>query len=633
MPQTAAEHDARAGAVGGPVTDRREYTDVWSWTAPKYRIRARVLLIVNLVLYGGLCVFTHWLHVVRLFDFTWESYSAPFRFWGDQPQSLYDFVLYPISVELSAMHGVVIGLLFASIVAVPISVSILYRFRNALPFCALVLIFAHLPWMAITLVASCILAGVRPFRMSFRYASALVALLPILLYLYLGTRGAADTLGTSISPEQSLLRNAPWVLAILAASTMLALIIFIARIVRYRPGAVAPVMAVMFVTPVVLFHFYIGVDQLKYRVLALEYGPRAKRFEPVQEASEKIRAFVHEWTHPRRTRDARRDTVLALWSGDPRMRAALKHRISNLLLLELMQSRRAAYEACNYFIADHPDSRFVPNVLFIQARALDTRLDELRLVGENAQRELYTDFPHVQSEPVWTNLLTQYPHSPLALAARVRVAQLRLRQGDVYNALAALGAPGTWGASVAVPATQAAGPSPAAAAAPDETFDLDPQPYLLEAQRLHELIVDNVDSQDTTLDVEALQALASLDPHRAGYHDQLQRLAREFAESRLYPNLVMRWVMSHPELAQRRRLLEAFVQRFSHDDAVREAMFQLADLDLTGGSDEARRQRGVELLGELVERFPGTYWARLAGERLRLLAPLASPTTTPAEAP
>ena len=164
---------------------------------------------------------------------TW-SHSA---FWGPQTHSLYDFILHPISViDQTPIHGVVIGLVMASIIAVPISVSILYRFRSALPFIAAVLVFGHLPWMAITLVTSCVLASVRPFRLSFRFGSALVAMLPILLYLLLATRGPGDPLSASISPERKLLLVGPWLLAILAACTMMAAIIFIAHLANYRPA-------------------------------------------------------------------------------------------------------------------------------------------------------------------------------------------------------------------------------------------------------------------------------------------------------------------------------------------------------------------------------------------------------------
>ena len=166
-------------------TERTEYVDVWSRTEAKYRIRAGLLLAINLLLFCGLCVFTHWLHTAELHDFSLDSYFSPLRFWDSQAPNLNDFVLFPISVTQTPAHAIVLGLLVGTIVAVPIVVAILYRMKSAIPFVAAVAVFAHMPWMSVTLTLSCVLAGVWPFRMSFRFSSALVGMLPVLLYLFL----------------------------------------------------------------------------------------------------------------------------------------------------------------------------------------------------------------------------------------------------------------------------------------------------------------------------------------------------------------------------------------------------------------------------------------------------------------
>lgn len=619
---TAAHEPNRSApsAPAGAATDTGPsvYLTVWSWTERKYRIRAAALLIVNLLLFCGLCVFAHWLHVGHPFDFGPASYLEPLRFWGPQTQNLYDFILYPISVDETPVYGVVVGLLVASIVAVPISVSILYGFRSALAFCAAVLVFAHMPWMALTLVASCILAAVPPFRMQFRYASALVGLLPIVLYLYLATRGGAAAVSASISPERTLLLAGPWLLAILAACTMLAAIIFIGRVVRYRPGAVAPIIAVMFATPLVLFHAYVGADLLAYRVLESEYGPRSQRFEPVQDATGQILDFVHQRTQRRGDAAAQQAIVRALWSGSDAEAEGFKQRISNHVQVELLKDRHNAYEACRAFIAGHPRSRFLPQVLFIQARVLDTRLDELDFLGTNTQRKLYADFPHAQSDHVWSTLLSKYPESPLALAARLRVAQLRLRDGQIGGALAVLG-----------PATGTGTPSLPALSPLEANLGFDPQPYLFEIDRLRELILRNAPPADElSQGTEPLRALAALDPHRRGYQAQLRRLAHEFRASPLYPNLVVRWADAHRDRATRIAKLRACIAAFPDDDAVVEALFQLADLEVQAAGDEATRATGLARLQRIVTEHGDSCWARLAAERLRVFG---RPTTTPSQ--
>ena len=269
----------------------------------------------------------------------------------------------------------------------------------------------------------------------------------------------------------------------------------------------------------------------------------------------------------------------------------------------------------------------------MQARALDTRLDERALLGGSAQRELYADFPHVESEPVWSSLLTAYPQSPLAIAARCRLAQLRLRKGDIDGALAALAPPAV--------SDQSPPPSDKPPAArpllrkepPESTLGYDPEQDLFDARYLRELILANRD--DPTYGNEPLQALASLDAHRPGYRDQLLRLIQRFPGSHLHDNLIVRWADTTADRTERAARLLACVQHYPASDALPEAMFELADLEVQalGSADEARRAAGVARMRELVTCFPQSCWAKRATERLRLLQPRPAQSTHPAVPP
>jgi outer membrane protein assembly factor BamD (BamD/ComL family) len=612
--------------------------DVWSHTPRRHRRRAIVLLLLNLLLYCGLCVFTYWLHLAKPFDFSWESYAAPFDFWGPQRQNLNDFILYPINVERTPMHGVVLGLLVAAIVAVPISVALLYRFASALPFVAAVVVFAHMPWMAVTLLSSCVLASVRPFRMSFQFGSALVGLLPVLLYLYLSTRPSPEQLASLGSPEQKLVLIGPWILAVLAACVMLGVILLIARIVQYRPGAVAPVMAVMFATPAILFHYNVGVDELRYRVLELEYGPRSKRFEPVQDATEKINELFLRWTRAGPLDEHGRSALRAIWSERREDLLALKSRVVRKINLEVLANRRDGIEAWDDFIGDHPKSAYVPCALFVQARTFDTRLDERKLIGESAQRELYADFPHVQSERIWAALLAQYPDSPLAITARVRLAQLRLRSGDTGGAAQLL-------AALPDPTGPSARPSPSPPATqpgllrllesepPEASLEFDPAPYLLEGRRLYELICANRD--DPRHGDRPLHELAGLDPHRPQYQAELARLAERYPDALLRDNLVLRWVVTTVSRNDQADHLVRFVDEYPDGDALPEAMFRLGEIEVqaAGAENEARRTAGIARLREVVRRFGDSTWAADAAERLRFIEPAPIKTSAAAVRP
>jgi hypothetical protein len=623
----AALGGEQAAKAAGKVDDRPPILTVWSRSEPKYRVRAIVLLLVNLLLYCGLCVFTHWLHVARPFDFGWESYAAPMKFWGEQTQNLNDFVLYPINVEQTPMHGVVLGLLVASIVAVPISVAILYGFAFALPFVAAVFVFAHMPWMAVTLVGSGILASVRPFRLSFRFGAALVGMLPVILYLYLATRGTPQQIGTYASPDQRLLLLAPWILAILAACAMVGTILLIARIVNYRPGAVAPVMAVMFATPAILFHLYVGFDEVSYRVLEAEYGPRSNRFG-AREVTDKIFELLDaDMDEPLRQQ------LLGVWFGQSEHLLALHQRLARRLVKEHLAERRAAYQACRRFIADHPQSRYIPHVLFMQASVLDSRLDIRRTLPPTnpLRRELYSDYPHAQSEEAWRPLLNRYPESPFAIAARLRLAQLHLRRGEVDEAADLLaGLPRTSDARApAQLSTRPVAPQWQSWSERERSLGFDPEPYLSEAHRLRELIAANRD--DPKYGRTPLQELARLDPHRPTYRRQLLNLAQRYRDCLLYDNLVVAWAVAQPDRAERAAKLALCIYNFPDGDAVAAAMFQLGELEIQarGENAEQRRQEGIARLREVTQRFQGTYWAQAAAARLRAIEPAGEGAAAP----
>jgi hypothetical protein len=563
----AVEPGVPAGASEKPIVN------VWSHGTRKYRIRAVVLLLLNLVLFGGLCIFTHWLHVARPFDFSWSSYVEPLKFWGEQTQTLNDFVVYPVSVEQNLMHGVVLGLLVASIVAVPISVAILYGFAYALPFIAAVFTFAHMPWMALTLVGSCVLAAVKPFRLSFRFGAALVGMLPVIVYLYLATQGAPQQIGTYSSPDQRLLVSAPWFLAILAACVMLGITMAISRIVNYRPGAVAPVMAIMFATPAILFYRYVGFDEVSYRVLESLYGPRA----PILAARDVTDDILRMLKESLESDD--RERMLGSFLADVDTRSALLQPVVRRLQRSFLADRRQAYEACRRFIADHPKSRYVPCALYIQAHALDTRLDIRKLLSPEVspRREPYSDFPHIQAEEVWQALLTNYPDSPLAAAARLRLAQLRLRRGDVPSTSKLL-EPVAKNAPQTQTSTRPNGVL-MWAGRPESSLQFDPQPYMQESRHLYELIAANRD--DPRYGNEPLKRLAGLDPRRADYRRELLSLAAKFPGALLEDNLLLEWAAATPDRAEREANLAACIAAFPKGDAAAQAELDLARLRVT----------------------------------------------------
>ena len=611
------EDDSAAvvAALSGGGGAQSEIVDVWSRTEPRYRLRAFLLLGVNLALFCGLCVFTFWLREARLFDFSLSAYVAPAEFWASDSPSLNNYLIAPISIERTPEHAVVLGLLLASIVSVPIVIAILYRFLAALPFAAAVFVFAHMPWMAFTLLCSCVLAALPPFRMKFRFASALVAMLPMVAYLYLATRSGSEQLAGT-SPSQLSLLGAPWVIAILAAAAMAAVTLGIARLVNYRPGAVAPVVSVMFAAPVILFHARVGVDELDYRVLESRVGPLAPAFRPIQDLRPKLHDLVQQIANDETLYNRHLPDLLAALSGEriPEPRLFL-----GVFVSDFLAQRAQAYEICAKFIADYPNSRYLPCVLFIQARALDTRLNERMLFGIEPFQELYCDFPHVQSEAVWTALHHEYSQSPLSAAASVRLAQLRLRLGDVAGALEiADAALDRETPSTTQPVTGMLSTEP-----PEASLAFDPAPYKRELRRMYELILANRD--DATHGDRPLVDLASLDSRRAQYATQLLRLADRYRDGLLADNLAVHYAIAQQSLAEREQMLRDLIPRLPEGDALPEALLRLGSIEMRAHPEDASaRERGLALLREARERFPGSCWADEASDLLRIYEPAAT---------
>lgn len=597
---------------------RIDNVDHWLRLHSKYRVRALVLIIFNLLLFCGLCIFTYWLHTARLFDFSPSGYLDPFQFWGEQPVTLHTFLRYPIDVSRTPIHGAVLGLLVASIVAVPIAVAILYRFYAALPFIAAIVIFAHMPWMAITLTGSCILASAKPFRMRFRFGSALVGLLPILLYLVMANRSGADTLLLSeFAPDQRPLLITPWVLAVLAAAGMLATILWIASIVQYRPGAVAPVLAIMVAAPTVLFFTKVGDDELVYRVLELEYGPQAARYTP-SKSSAVIEQQLQDML--RELNPSVREFAI-YWAQDGG--EALRQRAVRKLLTNHLEERDRAERKCNAFLRDHPRSRYVPNVLYIKGIALDRRLTTNERSWQLEQDSVYADFPHPASSETWQVLWSTFPDSPLSLTAGLRLAQLSLRRGAVDTALQQLDA--LEARAITLEPVINAPPAPGLfqESTSIETLGVNPMLDVAEGARIAALVRANRD--DPRFGATALQARFSLDRQRRGYRDALKRVYYEFQESLLADNLLLAWIQAEPQVDERRRLLAAFSEIGATGDALPEAIYALAELEIqTLAVDQVEvRAAGRHRMAQLAADFPDSYWGQQAARRIASFASVA----------
>lgn len=596
--------------------------DVWSRSGSKYRIRAVVLLAVNVLLFAGVGSFGYWLRSGVRFAPAQEGYwdelrqtfgSVPLVGSNDGGASLAALLLEPISVQDVPMQIPIVGLLMAALISIPILVAMLYRFWSSLPFLAVVAFLAVMPWLAITLFASCILAAGRPFRTRFRFVSALLGLLPAVAYLILAWSGTTEAIAGKIDPVDRMKFIAPWVLAIVAAALLFAIVLTIAKVVDYRPGAIAPLLAVMFGLPVVLFEFHVGRDELYYRHLrALSDA----HFADIDATVELDKAVMDAWRRrppPRRSMEAVRATVEMRWlfelaSDIEPARSALARHQSELV------------GRCDWFLRYFPGSRYALNALFLKAQALDMRVDP----GEFRRTKwirFYSDFPSAASLQTWRIIVESDSGPHLGAVALLRLAQLEAREGAVERAITKLETLlARFGGSRGRGDTSSSHTGPLkgllARKTPEANLDIPLERVLLEAGRLRDLLARN---RDPLYGYDPLAGarnrwdklrfgLLDLEPRHERYVENLTKLKAEYPNCRIEDNIDLEIAKATPSPALKIERLQSCVERFPRRDAVPEALFRLG----VACAADAQRERSEAVLARLVQEHPDSVWARQA---------------------
>ena len=674
----AARHPARTAAAVVQGAERAvgaqgpEIVDVWSRTQPKYRRRAVLLLLINAGLFAGLNVFAFWLHHARLFDFSWASYVQ-----AVVGKSLADFVQYPINVQQVPLMMVILGLLLGVMIAVPIVVAQLYRFPTSLLFVAQVCFLGHLPTLAGFLLLGCYIAGGARLRLSFRFASSSLALIPIVVYFLIATKGvdlsdadvqvglfatvlvtvlvvgtamliayqgrrslSGQTLGlivflgliptvvwVSLVPHQQellldpaarVMTYAPWLLAVVSACVFSAAVLLIAWIVNYRPGAIAPVLAVLFAVPVGLFESKVGRDELQYRVLEAEYGPRSRtRFRP-QDVKERIFELAQRrWLDDHRSDvQALMDNIKLVWEfeleplGD--VVGQLKKQAAENGLTALAREQYEVMQACDEFCQSRPQSRYIPNVLYIKARAMDMRVDIARFRREGLL-SFYDDFPNPASEQTWETLLANCPDSPLASVAMYKLAIFRGREVRVPEAISLLrGLIDRFGAR----GNQAREPEVArwsqvfARKPPASTLDVQLPMVVERARELLELLEAN--GEDPIYGYAPVAELLQLDARSTWYDEQLAVMLKKYERSSLADNLSLRLALTAESLSRRISSLQDLLGRYARGDVAAEGLFRLGELL----EADARPEESRATYSRLIEEHPESVWATRAVRRL-----------------
>ena len=587
--------------------------DVWDWTRSKYRVRAIILLLINALLFAGLGCFTFWLRSGEYTPFStnryWQIWLQAFDPVRDEQITLIDYLLYPIPVDQVPMMMIIVGLVLASLTAIPILVSMLYRFPFSLIFTGIICFIGVLPWLAITVTVCCWLASWKPLRFSFRYATALIALLPSILYYAMATRGTTSL--PQLTPMETAKLYVPWVFAMVGACAVLGIVLAIARLVQYRPGAIAPLLAVMFAIPVVLFEVKVGRSELHYQLLEANYGPQSKTVfvnnldigPMIDQLSAERMAQLDE--PPPEPADFRQLTQLWVMLAGEHFAA----------------ERHEAIQAAITFRENFPNSEHVPHALYIEGRARDIRVDEEHLRRTRRVR-YYHNFPSDAGEPVWRELYENYPKSQTAVVAAHRLAHLWARHGRVDDAQAILDR------LIDELAPQFANKRPMATLTSWTDFmrkqpaadnlRIDVGSVVGEARKLRELIIHNRDPHQNDW---ALQQLLKFDPQHAMYRQNLARLldtirqAPPTTRSLLEDNVDVLLAASAPSMSERIRLLEQKIAAYTRTTELDALPYALFELGSAYQVDNLTRKARTTF-ERLVREHPESVWAQEAQSRL-----------------
>ncbi len=593
--------------------------DVWTRSGPRYRVRAVLLLIVNVLLFAGLGAFALWLREGQPFPWLLENYadnlSATFRFTGDMQVSLSSFLVGPMSVQDVPILLPIVGLLLASLVMIPILVAILYRFWACIPFIAVVGFVAVMPWLAMTLILSCVLASVRPFRLRQRVFSALLGLVPVAIYLVMASRGAGAHVGNVADPMGPIKYATPWLFTIVSAAVIATVVLLIARLVDYRPGAIAPVMAVMFALPVLLFEFYVGRDELYYRLLEREQN----LFTDVSAADVLERRAEETWLEL----PEQRRVDFQVWRAFREIMFKLNLMTDDPLTWTswLTDQQQRLVQHCDTFVLQFPDSPYACNALYIKGSALSTRVN-LREFSRTKWIRYRDDYPHKASWTAWRMIVENCPGSDTAAVALLRLAQLDARDGNPRLALEQLDRliEEFSNRPPAPPKSRAEGLS-AILTPPGRTASLNISldAVLLEAHRLRDLLSSNNDpiygyaplvGGGSEASSSPQLGLLKLIPYEDRYEMNLRRLIEQYPRAQILDNVELELARIADTAEQRMARLTEFVDTYrdGDSDALPEAMYRLAVLL----QDANRREEAQAFFCRLLNRHAGTIWAQQA---------------------
>jgi hypothetical protein len=593
-----------------------------------------LLLLVTLGGYAAANAFWLYLSTGRWLSLHPQSFVSDFT----HPVTLSDLFERTLNVLTHPWMIAVGGMTLGIVLFVPIMVAVLYRLALALPLVAVALVAGHAPALTVTLAIACIAADQTRLRRTAPFLAALVGMLPLTLYLLFFSSTGSNSV--AVLPMQRWALKAPYVVAGVTAVVAFVIVLNLARLTRYRPGVIWPVMVVMLAAAGWLFQWKIGRDELEYQLIALPLAAGDAIVEP-----------------------ADRRTWIAAHEQQGITTQTLPSYAANVLAMRKIELEKL----CHGFLRRFPASPRAPAVAWILGQCCSLQLDRPALEqgwvkataayvapvpneeGLSPPRRLELRKEALASAAqAWEGLRQGYGGAAQASLASWRLAELDLRHlvpagagdppGDA-NGLAARDRDANQSLHQAVALLRDANAAITvllddwrrwSAGRADEVFpataSLPPREYYQEALHKVRRLLWLIQSNDALRDSRSAEAIGSLlDINGYGlshdaYAQRLYELAGRYEDTPMAMNLKLAVALTQTDPQRRADQLVLLADQDKDPDAAIEAAYELGLLVLQAPSLRGRPDvKDPWTYFTIVHDAPANPWRALAAERLDIL--------------
>ena len=581
-----------------------------------------VLVIITLTAFASVNAFWQYLSTGHWINYTLEAFRR------DLAVPLGQMLLAPLSIFHYPWMTLVTGFILAVVIFVPILVAVLHRLSLALVFVIIVAVLGHAPVLAGALVIGCVLTSRSPLRSDTPFLAVMLGLTPVAVYLYLF--GLALVSEAAVLPLQRGVAGAPFLIALLSASLVCGLTLFIARVGGYRQWIAWPVIVIFMSGPMTVFYIGVGSDELEYALLTGKLAPSDSIYRP----------------------DSRKHLL-----ENEDFQGLTEDRLFKAISGGLDAERRDLIKACRQFVTRYPDSKRAASVLWTAAQCHSLKISRPAL--DDGRVMYYASHLSAASRATWLRIIHEYRKSSQAAFAHWRLGQLALLEVGAVGLSDAFISKRLEEADVHLTAAEerlTAIVTAANEAGADEFIDrvflpvsLRPtqgsyRQALIEVQRLRWLISANgvmenwkqaLASGKQDARAESIQLLMALSSYlqidsnfldSKAYRLSLEKLLDRFEGTNLGDNLTVAHSNTEPDPRKRAIALIALAKVRPPTDAAIQASFELGILasGTAGAADlsSVKELRKPEDYFKLVIAAPDNPWKPLSKERLAWLGAL-----------